>query len=181
MQETRFHLFDTAVGRCAVLWRGEALTGVLLPCDDDEAMRAAAKRRSPSAAEDAPPPFVGRVIDRIVRLCAGENVAFEDAPLDRSSIEPFANRIYDILLRVPFGETTTYGAIAEQLGDKTLSRAVGAAMGANPFPIVIPCHRVTGAGGKVGGFTAPGGTRTKKMLLDIEGAFAAEKLPLFAR
>ncbi|HNR78399.1 MAG TPA: methylated-DNA--[protein]-cysteine S-methyltransferase, partial [Parvularculaceae bacterium] len=75
--------------------------------------------------------------------------------------------------------STTYGAIAEELGDKNLSRAVGAAMGANPFPIIIPCHRVTGAGGKMGGFTAPGGTGTKKKLLDIEGAFAAEKLPLF--
>lgn len=181
MQEARFHLFDTAVGRCAVLWRGEALTGVLLPSANDEATRAAVKRRAPSAAEDAPPPFARRAIDKIVRLCAGDGVTFDDVLLDRSAIEPFANRVYDILLKTPLGETTTYGAIAEELGDKSLSRAVGAALGANPFPIIIPCHRVTAAGGRMGGFSAPGGTDTKRRLLEIEGAFAADKLPLFGR
>ncbi|MEK7266453.1 MAG: methylated-DNA--[protein]-cysteine S-methyltransferase [Pseudomonadota bacterium] len=179
MQETRFHLFDTAIGRCAVLWRGEALTGVLLPSAEDAATRAAVKRRSPSATEEAPPPFARRAIEKIVRLCAGESVAFDDIPLDRSAIEPFANRVYDILLKTPAGETTTYGAIAEALGDKAASRAVGAALGANPFPIIIPCHRVTAAGGRMGGFSAPGGADTKRRLLEIEGAFAAEKLPLF--
>ncbi len=109
------------------------------------------------------------------------SVAFDGVPLDRDGIEPLANKVYDILLRVPFGETTTYGAIAEELGDKALSRAVGAALGQNPFPVIIPCHRVTAAGGKMGGFSAPGGTDTKRRLLEIEGAFAAEKLPLFGR
>ncbi len=178
---THFTIFDTAVGRCAVLWRGDALTGVLLPSSNDEAMRRAIQKRAPGAVEEATPSFVEDAIDRIKRLCDGEAVTFEGVPLDRGAIEPFANSIYDILLRVAPGETTTYGAIAEELGDKTLSRAVGAALGANPFPIIIPCHRVTAAGGKIGGFTAPGGTDTKRRLLDIEGAFAAEKLPLFGR
>lgn len=179
MTAPHFTLFDTAVGRCAVVWRGEKLTGVLLPSSSDEATRAAVKRRAPAVKESSPPPFVKEAIDGIARLCAGEPVAFDDVPLDRSAIEPLANRVYDILLRVPFGETTTYGAIAEELGDKTLSRAVGAALGANPFPVIIPCHRVTAAGGKMGGFSAPGGSETKRKLLEIEGAFAAEKLPLF--
>lgn len=142
-------------------------------------MRANIKRRAEGAEEASPPAFVDAIIAKIVSLCDGQSVSFADVPLDRSGIEPPANRIYDILIKVPFGETTTYGAIAEELGDKNLSRAVGAAMGANPFPIIIPCHRVTGAGGKMGGFTAPGGTDTKRKLLDIEGAFAADKLPLF--
>ncbi len=179
MSRRSYAIFDTEVGRCALLWRGEMLTGVLLPAENDDAMRAAICRRAADAEEAPPPAFVEAAIAKIRKLCLGEAVDFADAPLDRSTIEPLANRIYDILLRTPFGATTTYGAIAEELGDKNLSRAVGAAMGANPFPIIIPCHRVTGAGGKMGGFTAPGGTGTKKKLLDIEGAFAAEKLPLF--
>ena len=181
MQEARFSLFAAAVGRCAVLWRGERLTGVLLPSSSDAATRAAIKRRVSAAIESSPPPFVKEAIDGIVRLCAGEPVTFDVSSLDRSAVEPLANRVYDILLRVPFGETTTYGAIAEELGDKTLSRAVGAALGQNPFPVIIPCHRVTAAGGRMGGFSAPGGSETKRRLLEIEGAFAAEKLPLFGR
>ncbi|HNS86830.1 MAG TPA: MGMT family protein [Parvularculaceae bacterium] len=180
MSQRSYAIFDTEVGRCALLWRGEMLTGVLLPAENDDAMRAAIRRRDPEAIEENSLNQAATVaIDRIRWHCSGETVDYSDILLDRSTIEPLANRIYDILLRTPFGATTTYGAIAEELGDKNLSRAVGAAMGANPFPIIIPCHRVTGAGGKMGGFTAPGGTGTKKKLLDIEGAFAAEKLPLF--
>jgi methylated-DNA-[protein]-cysteine S-methyltransferase len=179
VQETRFHLFETAVGRCAILWRGDRLSGVLLPAANDDAMLKSVRRRDANAVAATPPPFVEDAIDGIVRLCRGEPVSFEGASLDRDAIEPLANQVYDILLRTPFGETTTYGAIAEALGDKALSRAVGAALGANPFPIIIPCHRVIGAGGRMGGFSAPGGTDTKRRLLEIEGAFAAEKLPLF--
>ncbi|OFW99784.1 MAG: hypothetical protein A3E78_07535 [Alphaproteobacteria bacterium RIFCSPHIGHO2_12_FULL_63_12] len=181
MEKSRFHLFDTAVGRCAVLWRGDRLTGVVLPSPNDAATRDAVKRRAGAVIDSPPPAFVQNAIDAIVRLCNGAPEAFTDAPLDRDAIEPFANKVYDILTRVPFGETTTYGAIAQELGDKGLSRAVGAALGANPFPIIIPCHRVVASGGKMGGFTAPGGTDTKRRLLEIEGAFAAEKLPLFGR
>ncbi|MCB2112896.1 MAG: MGMT family protein [Parvularculaceae bacterium] len=179
MSDPCYCIFDTDIGRCALLWRGERLSGVLLPAENDAAMRAAIARRDRNAMPGEPPAFVAAAIDRIRRLCSGAPVAFDGAPLDRDDIEPLANRIYDILLRVPFGETTTYGAIAEALGDKNLSRAVGAAMGANPFPIIIPCHRVTGAGGRMGGFSAPGGAGAKRRLLDIEGAFAVEKLPLF--
>ena len=142
-------------------------------------MRKAIARRKAGAAEAEPPVFVRSIIDRIISLCRGEPAAFEEAPLDRDTIEPLANRVYEILLRVPFGETTTYGAIAAELGDKALSRAVGAALGTNPFPIVIPCHRVIAAGGGMGGFSAPGGTGAKRRLLEIEGAFRAETLPLF--
>lgn len=178
---TSFALFETAVGRCALLWRDERIIGVLLPSSSDAAMRRAIEKRASDASEAAPPAFVQRTIETIRRLCEGEAVSFDDAPLDRDRIEPFANRVYDILRRVAPGETTTYGAIAAELGDKALSRAVGAALGANPFPIIFPCHRVVGAGGKMGGFTAPGGAATKKRLLDIEGAFATERLPLFGR
>lgn len=178
---SNFTIFDTGIGRCALIWRGGALTGVLLPSPSDDAMRRSIRKRTPDAVEADAPPFVQEAIDKIRRLANGEPTSFDGVPLDRSAIEPFANSVYDVLLKTAFGDTTTYGAIAEALGDKTLSRAVGAALGANPFPIIIPCHRVTAAGGKMGGFTAPGGTNAKRRLLDIEGAFAAEKLPLFGR
>lgn len=179
MSQTLFHLFETAIGRCAVLWRGDAITGVLLPADGDDALLLAIGGRAKDALEGQPPVVIKAVISNIIKLCAGEPVSFDAAPLDRSAIEPFANSVYDLLRRVPFGETTTYGAIAEALGDKSLARAVGAALGQNPFPIVIPCHRVIASHNGIGGFSAPGGAATKRRLLDIEGAFAAEKLPLF--
>ncbi len=185
MTNAQFGIFETAIGRCAILWRADAVTGVVLPAADDDALRAAIRRRpgaGPAAASEATggqADFVTRAIAKISLLCEGAPSTFDDVPLDRSAIEPFANRVYDELLKTPFGATTTYGAIAGALGDKALSRAVGAALGANPFPIIIPCHRVTGANGVVGGFSAPGGARTKMRLLEIEGAFAAEKLPLF--
>jgi methylated-DNA-[protein]-cysteine S-methyltransferase len=142
-------------------------------------MLRAILRRDAGASEAPTPAFADAAICSIQRLCAGERAGFDGAPLDREPVEPFANKVYDILLSVKFGETTTYGAIAEALGDKAMSRAVGAALGANPFPIIIPCHRVVAAGGRMGGFSAPGGSDTKRRLLEIEGAFAAEKLPLF--
>jgi methylated-DNA-[protein]-cysteine S-methyltransferase len=176
-----FRLFDTAVGRCAIVWRGGLVVRVLLPAADDAAMEASIRRAFPDAVESAPPGAIAAVMGKIAALCGGEAQDFGDAPLDRAIIEPFAARVYAALERTGFGETTTYGVIAEALGDKAMSRAVGAALGANPFPIVIPCHRVTAAKGAMGGFSAPGGAATKRKLLEIEGAFAAENLPLFAR
>jgi methylated-DNA-[protein]-cysteine S-methyltransferase len=176
-----FHLFDTSIGRCAIVWREGLIIRILLPAGRDDQRRAAIARAHPGAEEAPPPSPVAKVIEKIAALCRGEPQEFADAPLDRTMIEPFAAQVYAALDHVGFGETTTYGAIAQKLGDKGLARAVGAALGANPFPIVIPCHRVTAAKGAMGGFSAPGGVETKRTLLEIEGAFAASKLPLFAR
>jgi methylated-DNA-[protein]-cysteine S-methyltransferase len=172
------HVFDTAIGRCAILWCGAALTGVLLPERDDRALAAAIARRAVSVAA-APPAFARAAIDKIIALCGGGAVAFDETPLDRSAIDEFANRVYDVLLGVPFGATTTYGAIADAVGGRSLAQRVGAALGRNPFPIIIPCHRVVAADGALGGFSAPGGSATKRRLLAIEGAFRPETLPLF--
>jgi methylated-DNA-[protein]-cysteine S-methyltransferase len=176
---SRFHLFDTAVGRCAMAWRENVITRVLLPAENDAHLVTSIKRRDPSATPSAPPANFAAVIDKICALTEGKAQRFDGAPIDRNAIEPFAARVYDALDAVPFGATATYGEIAERLGDKGLARAVGAALGANPFPIIIPCHRVTASGGGMGGFSAPGGLATKRKLLEIEGAFAMEKLPLF--
>ena len=175
-----YHLFDTAVGRCAVVRRGAMIVRVLLPAACEETLRAKIARLCPGSIQAQPPAPIASVIGKIVALCRGEAQSFNEAPIDRAMIEPFAARVYAALDKIGFGETTTYGAIAEALGDKALARAVGAALGANPFPIVIPCHRVTAAGGAMGGFSAPGGAVTKRNLLEVEGAFAADKLPLFS-
>ena len=100
--------------------------------------------------------------------------------LDERGAEPFAARVYALARAIPPGRTLTYGDIARSLGDLALSRAVGRALGANPWPIVVPCHRVLAAGGGKGGFSAPGGAATKLRMLRIEGALAPETLPLFA-
>lgn len=175
-----YYLFDTAVGRCAVISRAAMIVRVLLPAANEETLRATIAQLYPGATDAQPPAPIAGVIGKIVALCRGEAQTFDDAPLDRALIEPFAARVYSALGETSFGETTTYGAIAEALGDKALARAVGTALGANPFPIIIPCHRVIAAGGAMGGFSAPGGAATKRKLLEIEGALAADKLPLFS-
>lgn len=174
-----FALFGTAIGDCALIWRSGLIVRVLLPAGDDARLRMAVARAAPDAREARAPAEITKVMNDIAALCRGEPQDFKNSPLDRALIEPFAARVYAALDNVGFGETTTYGVIAERLGDRSLSRAVGAALGANPFPIIIPCHRVTGANGAIGGFSAPGGAETKRKLLDIEGALAAERLPLF--
>ncbi len=95
-------------------------------------------------------------------------------------IEPFEKEVYAIARTIPPGETLTYGDIAEKLGDKLLARDVGQAMGKNPFPIVVPCHRVVAANGKLGGFSAAGGVETKLKMLAIEGAAVGGQSDLFA-
>lgn len=173
-----YTIFETAIGDCALAWRGEAICAASLPATTREALRAHLSRGA--EMNEAPPPdFVARAIDLVVRLINGEAADLTAIPLDRSGIEPFANRVYDDILRLGPGETTTYGEIAARLGDKSFARAVGAALGANPIPIIIPCHRVLAANGAMGGFSAPGGASSKRRLLEIEGAFAVERLPLF--
>src|SRR5690606_27395017 len=108
-------------------------------------------------------------INRIEDYAEGEAVDFSEVPLDLHGVPAFNRRAYDLLVRIGWGATTTYGALARELGDVTLSRAVGAAMGANPIPLIIPCHRVLASDGKPGGFSAPGGAESKLRMLELEG------------
>jgi len=166
-----FMLFDTAVGACALVWGEHGLIGVLLPEADAPATRAKARRRYPGARDDtAPPPAVQRVAERIRALLDGGRDDLEDIELDLRAIGPFERRVYAVARAIHPGHTRSYGEVATALGDPLLARAVGQALGANPFPIIVPCHRVLAAGSKSGGFSAPGGTRTKLRLLEIERA-----------
>ena len=177
---TQFTLFETSLGWAAVGWNGAGLATVRLPQSERGHVLASLRRRLPDAEEAEPPPAIAALIDDVRDLLAGGSPDFAAAPLDLSRTPEFHARVYEVARTIPPGETLTYGEVAERLGDKRLAREVGRALGKNPWPIVVPCHRVTAAGGKLGGFSAPGGAATKLKLLAIEGAQAAAPADLFA-
>jgi methylated-DNA-[protein]-cysteine S-methyltransferase len=170
MGTVRFATFDTAVGCCAVAWRGDLVVGTWLPGTTPAATRRAVLRRHPDAEEATPVPPAAHAIDGVTRLLAGEEVDLRDVPLDMTGVPAFQQQVYAVIRALPRGVTMTYGEIAAKLGAPGGAQAVGQAMGHNPFPIVVPCHRVLAAGGANGGFSAPGGVDTKLKLLAIEGA-----------
>lgn len=179
--QTAFALFETALGTAAVIWRGAAIVGLHLPEPDGERTRAGVLRRFDGAVAAEPPGPVASAIGAVQALLRGEAVDLTGVELDLSACPEFNRRVYDIARAIPPGRTLTYGEVAERLGDALLARAVGQALGQNPCPIVVPCHRVLAAGGRTGGFSARGGVKAKLKLLEIEGALAPESLPLFAR
>jgi methylated-DNA-[protein]-cysteine S-methyltransferase len=186
MTERHFTVFDTAIGPCGLAWSEAGLVAVQLPEGDAAGTRARLMRRVPDAAEAPPPPKIAEAIAGIIALLNGERRDLRDIAIDDRAISDFNRRVYAIARAIPPGETMTYGEVAERLGDKLLARAVGQAMGENPTPIVMPCHRVLAASGKTGGFSAPGGVNTKLRLLTIEGAQPGgptlfDDLPLVAR
>lgn len=178
MSGAAFFIFPTAIGEVAIAWRGERVVGTFLPEASAEALRARVQRRLPGAAEAAPPTFVANLADKIVALLAGGRPDFSDAPLALDGLPELERSVYRAALAIPAGTTLTYGALAEAIGAPGAARAVGAALGRNPFPIVIPCHRILAASGS-GGFSAPGGASTKLKLLQIEKAKRAEDGGLF--
>ncbi len=174
-----FTLFDTAIGRCAVAWNGHRVAGVQLPETDERRTRARLLRRCPLAREASPPPDVQRAIDGMVALLRGERSDLSAVALDMDGVPEFDRRVYEIARIVPAGATLSYGEIAARLGARDLAREVGQALGRNPFPLIVPCHRVLSAGGKAGGFSANGGVTTKLRLLTIERARTSDAPTLF--
>jgi methylated-DNA-[protein]-cysteine S-methyltransferase len=165
-----FALFDTAIGQCGIVWNARGVAGVQLPASSERATRNRISRRYPSARESAAPPDIEHVMQRLVALLAGEPSDLSDVEIDTADTPDFNRRVYEIARQIPAGATLTYGQIAARLGDRSLAREVGEALGQNPIPIIVPCHRVLAADGKAGGFSGPGGVRTKLRLLEIEGA-----------
>jgi methylated-DNA-[protein]-cysteine S-methyltransferase len=172
MEPIDYHLFKTAVGQCAVAWNATGLVAVQLPERSAAATRARLHRRFPGARAGRPPRHVRQAIAAIERLLRGGRDTLAAISLDLSRCSPFHRRVYEIARTIPAGETWTYGALAARAGSPGAARAVGQAMARNPFPLVVPCHRVTGAQGWAGGFSAHGGVNTKHRLLRIEGAQA---------
>lgn len=179
MAATNHHAFATPLGTCALIWTARGLAGALLPERDPGRMDAAIRRRVPNSLAAIPPAAIARLEARIAAHLGGARVTYGDVVLDEEAVGGFERRVYALTRAIPPGETRTYGAIATALGEPGAARAVGQALGRNPWPIVIPCHRVTAADGRAGGFSAPGGAATKLRLLEIEGALAPETLPLF--
>ena len=153
--------FQTPLGACAIAWGDTGLTGFSLP--------GAARKAEDRGAE--PPPWIRAIVARVQRHLAGEPQDFSDICYDFATVPAFNQRVLRATLEVKSGRTATYGEIAAAIGEAPASsRAVGAALGANHWPLLIPCHRVTGAHGKMTGFSGPGGVQTKTRLLALEGA-----------
>ncbi|MGQ2901808.1 methylated-DNA--[protein]-cysteine S-methyltransferase [Neoaquamicrobium sediminum] len=169
---SQHHLvFETELGFIAIAWSQTGLTHLALPEGSYEAAEHRAARWSTGAAGKAEeaPAFVGEAVALIRRYATGEAIDFSALPLDLTGIDPFRRAIYAAALKLAQGEVTTYGELADRAGFPKMARETGAALGRNPLPLVVPCHRILAAGGKIGGFSAPGGTVTKERLLSHEG------------
>jgi len=170
MNAQGFALFDTTIGHCGIAWSDGGIVGFQLPEAREADTRSSLRRRFAGAQEIPPPPEVGHAIAGVVALLRGEPVDLSSVPLDMAGVPLFHRRVYEVARGIAPGHTLTYGEIAARLGEPGLARAVGQALGRNPFAIIVPCHRVLAAGGGLGGFSAPGGVETKLKLLAIEGA-----------
>ena len=161
-------LIDTAIGTFGLGWTETGIVRVALP--GDTAADAERRMQKLGGIPDEPRRYIAGIEERIVAYADGEPDAFQDVPLELGNVPKFNRRCYDDIRALGWGETTTYGAIARRLGDVALSRAVGAAMGANPIPLIVPCHRVLASDGRPGGFSAPGGVAAKLQMLALEHA-----------
>lgn len=174
-----FRLFPTAIGPVGIVWTSRGIAGVQIPAGDEPATRRALLRRFPGSEEAPLPPEIESAVAAMRSLLAGQRTDLSALPLDLDGVSDFERQVYEIALTIPAGATTTYGEIAARLGDPAAARAVGVALGRNPIPIVVPCHRVLAAGGRSGGFSAPGGVATKMRLLAIEDAAPGGQPDLF--
>jgi methylated-DNA-[protein]-cysteine S-methyltransferase len=160
--ESGYALFETPIGRCGIAWRGGRIVRSALP--------QATPARFPGMAQAEPPASVAAAIDAIVGLLSGQPADLSTIGIDLSGAAEFDRAVYAAASRIPRGEVRTYGEIASEIGQPRAAQAVGLALGRNPVPIIVPCHRVLAASGRSGGFSAPGGIATKFRILEIEGA-----------
>ncbi len=174
-----FCLFDTAIGACALAWSGDRIIGTQLPERDEQRARKRLGKRFPGAVENIPPAFVEQAVAAVRALLSGERRSLSALPIDLSEVPAFNRKVYDVALAIPPGETLTYGEVAARIGEPGAARAVGVALGQNPLPIIVPCHRVLAANGRAGGFSADGGVETKLRMLTIERARTKDEPSLF--
>ena len=170
-----YAIFDTAGGFCGIAWSETGIARFQLPTPTATATERLLLRRVPEARPGPPPPEVVDIIVAVKRYFAGETVDFSGVRLDLDGQSPLFRDIYAALCRVGWGQTTTYGALAKAVGASgwEAARDVGQAMAKNPVALIIPCHRCLAAGGKVGGFSAPGGEFSKLKMLELEGVHLA--------
>ncbi len=176
--EAFYTLFDTPIGVCGLAWNGRGIVGVQLPEDDASETRNRIAKRFPGSSEAPPPPAIQAIIADIIALLNGEARDLSYVPLDMEGVPELHRRVYEVASSIPPGRLLTYGDIGSRIGVGN-ARLIGQALGKNPFPIIVPCHRVVAAGGKLGGFSANGGGMTKRRLLAIEDARRDESPTLF--
>jgi methylated-DNA-[protein]-cysteine S-methyltransferase len=174
-----FALFPTPIGACAIAWSERGVAGLQLPERNESLTKVRLLRRFPDATEAPPSAEVQTAIDAIAALLSGERRDLSDITIDMGGVPAFERRVYEVARTIPAGETLTYGEIAKRLGEPNAAREVGAALGRNPVAIIVPCHRVLGADGKIGGFSANGGVETKLRILSIEKARTSSAPSLF--
>jgi len=179
MTSAGFALFDTAIGCCAIGWTEAGIVDVNLPETSPDVTRRRIAGRLPGSRERQPPPAVGQVIERIVALFDGAADDLADVELDLTGVPDFHRAVYRVTRGIRPGTTLSYGEVATELGLPGAARAVGRALGHNPVPIVVPCHRVLAADGSMHGFSANGGVVTKRRMLQAEGALPADEPTLF--
>lgn len=174
-----YTIFETAAGWCAIAWSDKGIVRFTLPSSSQAGAERLMLRRLPEARAAAATPEITVAIASAKRYFAGEPISFDALPLDLGHQEAFFARVYDLVRKLGWGETTTYGAVAKALGaGPEAARDVGQAMAGNPIPLIIPCHRVLAAGNKVGGFSAPGGSDSKRRMLEMEGVALAPQKPV---
>lgn len=173
-----YTIFHTAAGYCGIAWNDVGITRFQLPASSEAATERNLLRRVPSAGKATPTRAIAEAIDMVKRYFDGERTDFSGLPIDLGEQDDFFRDIYAAARRLRWGETTTYGALAKQLGaGPEAARDVGQAMAKNPIALIIPCHRVLAAGGKVGGFSAPGGSSSKVRMLELEGVDLSAPAP----
>jgi methylated-DNA-[protein]-cysteine S-methyltransferase len=175
-----YTVFATALGDCAIAWGDAGIVAVQLPETDESAIERRLLRRIRSLHRAEPSHEVRQAIASIVALLHGDAADLLDIRLDMRGVPPFHCRVYQAARQIPPGATRTYGEVALQLGSAGLARAVGQALGHNPFAPVVPCHRVLAANGRPGGFSAHGALKTKLRMLLIEGADPTGSPDLFS-
>ena len=184
-QSSGWTFFDTALGECAVAWGAGGILAMQLPEADAPATQARLLKASGPLPQATPPAPVARAIAAVQALLAGQldaialDACLEAVQLDMQRITAFQRRVYELTRRIPPGQTRTYGELARALGNKNSARAVGHALGLNPFAPLIPCHRVLAADGRPCGFSAHGGVTTKVRMLRAEGASLGAQAGLF--
>jgi methylated-DNA-[protein]-cysteine S-methyltransferase len=173
-----YYLFETAHGHVAIAWNERGVSGFRLPAETAGESRRSLLRRLPNAVETEPSGRMAALVEAARHYFDGERIDFAHVPLDLGRQEPLFARIYDLVRRLGWGETTTYGAVAKALGEgPEVARDVGQARARNPIPLIIPCHRVLAAGGRIGGFSAPGGSNAKARMLAMEGRARVSEAP----
>lgn len=171
------HVFETAFGFCGIAWTARGISRFMLPVEAADLLEESFAKYFPHSLASQPWDAVAGAVTAAQRYFAGEREDFAAFPLDLSGVDAFRRAIYQAARRLVYAQTSTYGALAAEAGFPDAARQTGMALGRNPIPLMVPCHRVVATGGKLGGFSAPGGTLTKQKMLALERAAPPEAIP----